>query len=77
VANWQLDPVTWTFVDEAATRPRLEGYTWQEFHEQERPPCPACFAVMEVNPVRVRTLGSGEPLYLPGTIACPNGCTPG
>jgi len=76
MANWQLNPETWDFIDEPASRPRPGGYTWQEFRQQERPPCPTCGAPIDVEPVRVPDFSGGEALYIPGGLACPNGHGP-
>jgi hypothetical protein len=73
MAEWRVDPETYKFSEEG--RPRPGGYTWEEFMEVERPPCPQCGMPMEVDAVGpARTFGASEPRYVPGRFRCPNGC---
>lgn len=74
MAEWRLTPGTFNLVEEG--RPHPGGYTWQEFQDVERPPCPTCGTPVNVSPVEMRTMDDPEPKYIPGLAACPNGCDP-
>ncbi|MDN3356853.1 hypothetical protein [Actinomadura sp. DC4] len=74
MAEWRLDPNTFALTEEG--RPRPGGYTWEEFQDVGRPPCPTCGTPINVSPVKVEAMGDPEPRYVPGLMSCPNRCEP-
>lgn len=74
MAVWRLDPDTYALIEE--DRPHPSGYTWQEFQDVDRPPCPACGTPIDVDAVGSRTMADPEPMYIPGLMSCPTGCQP-
>ena len=74
MSEWHLNPDTWAFIEE--DRPRPGGYTWQEFQDVARPPCPACGTPIYVDAINVQSRADPEPMYIPGRMSCPNGCQP-
>jgi hypothetical protein len=69
---WRIDPDTFTLIE--PPRPRPQGYTTREFDNQVWPPCPVCGATIEVQPIRMSSLGDSEQLFIPGHTKCPRGC---
>jgi len=69
---WRIDPDTFTLIE--PPRPRPQGYTTREFDNQVWPPCPICGTTIEVQPIRMSSLGDSEQLFIPGHTKCPRGC---
>lgn len=57
---------------EGDARPHPHGYTWAEFQEQEKPPCPVCAEPLDFDAVEGRGASRGR--FIPGRARCLRGC---
>jgi hypothetical protein len=57
---------------EGSARPRPTGYTWEEFENQEKPPCPTCGAPLAFDAIEGKRASRG--FFIPGRSRCLRGC---
>ena len=68
--GWHLDAKG--KFSEGDARPRPSGYTWAEFQDQAKPPCPVCGDALDVDAISGQR--GADTYFIPGRIRCLRGC---
>lgn len=63
MGEWRIDTNTMEITDSE----KGHRYTWDEYHEHDRPPCPECGLPIHVEPIPGDSLGPEETEYQPST----------
>lgn len=69
--RWEIDPETFrlTGVDDGP-------FNAQEFAAIERPPCPVCGDIIDVDRISVQGIANPYPAFIAGGWDCPQECDP-